>query len=334
MPLLDVIVINYNGKGLTTSALKALEGQTLDDFKVIVVDNGSSDGSLQDIQAFLEGSRISDKTKLVPLDTNTGFAGGVLQGMKAAEGEYVALLNNDAEPEKDWLEELTRGMKSDPAVGICASKLVVHGTDVIDSAGDGYSTALKGFKRGEGEGASSYETTEYVHGACAGAALYHRQMIDEIGFLDESFFVIHEDTDLNLRAHLFGWKVLYVATAVVHHKVRSTIGHMSTATVYYTLRNSEFVRVKNLPLSLILRHLPELLIGSVTEFVYFGIRHRHPLLYLKAKLDAVRMLPEMMRKRRANMRAMRVRPRELDQLTTHVLEWKFLKQKLRKLIFE
>lgn len=104
-------------------------------------------------------------------------------------------------------------------------------------------------------------------------------MIEEVGFLDEDFFLIHEDTDLNFRAHLYGWKVLCVPTAIVHHKVRSSIGHMSDMAVYYTLRNSELVRMKNIPISLCLNCLPEFILGMVTEFLYFAIKHRRMLLY-------------------------------------------------------
>ncbi len=224
-------------------------------------------------------------------------------------------------------------MDSDHKIGICASKLIVYGTDIIDSAGDGFSTSLKGFKRGEGEKAFLYNKREYIFGACAGAALYRRKMIEEIGFLDKDFFLIHEDTDLNLRAQLYGWKVLYVPTAIVYHKVRSTIGNMSDTAVYYTLRNTEFVRIKNIPFSLFLRCLPVFILGMVTEFLYFAIKHKHPILYFKAKLDAIKMFPVMLKKRRLNMKAKRGGYRDLKEIMTSVMEWGFLKNKLRKFIF-
>ena len=153
-----------------------------------MVDNGSQDGSLLDIRRFLEESPIGSSVKLVPLERNLGFAGGNIEGLKHADGEYIALLNNDAAPDKNWLGELVMAMDSDPMVGICASKLIVHGSEIIDSAGDGFSTSLKGFKRGTGEKSFLYNKREFVFGACAGAALYRRKMIEEIGFLDEDFF--------------------------------------------------------------------------------------------------------------------------------------------------
>jgi GT2 family glycosyltransferase len=270
--------------------------------------------------------------KLVPLGENLGFAGGGLKGLSNAGGEYLALLNNDTKPDERWLEELVKAMDSDSAAGICASNLVAYGTDIIDSAGDAYSSFLKGFKRGEGTETSLFNRAEYVFGACAGAALYRRKMIDEIGFFDEDFFLIHEDTDLNFRAQLHGWKVRYVPTAVVYHKVRSSIGPMSDAAVYYALRNSELVRMKNVPLAIFLRCFPELIIGMLTEFIYFAIKHKRLRLYLKAKVDAIRMLPKMLRKRPMIMKNRKVSHRDLLSVMSCVWQKDFLITKIKKFL--
>jgi GT2 family glycosyltransferase len=204
------------------------------------------------------------------------------------------------------MANLLSAIEGDSAVGICASRMIAYGTNLIDSAGDGYATSLKGFKRGEGDADVAYATQEYVFGACAGAALYRRKMLDEVGFFDEDFFLIHEDTDLNFRAQLAGWKVLYVPSAIVYHKVRSTIGHMSDSAVYFSLRNSEFVRIKNIPLTLFLRCLLLYALGTILDFLYFSVKHGKPLLFLKAKVDVVKMMSVMLGKRRKilNMKKM------------------------------
>lgn len=333
MPKVSVIIVNYNGKGLIRGCLRALERQSLGDFEAVIVDNASLDGSLYEIRRFLEESSIASLVKLIPLSWNSGFAAGNLEGLRHAKGEYIALLNSDTEPDKRWLEELVMNMDNDPEVGICASKLVVHGTHIIDSAGDGFSTSLKGFKRGEGEKASSYNQREFVFGACAGAALYRRKMIEEIGFLDEDFFLIHEDTDLNLRVQLHGWKVLYVPTAVVYHKVRSSIGQMSDMAIYYTLRNSEFVRMKNISLGIFIRCLPEFLIGVLTEFIYFAIKHKRLGLYFKAKMDAIRLFPRMLKKRAMVMKNKKVNNRYLLTIMTSVWQKDFLITKIKKFLY-
>ncbi len=282
---------------------------------------------------FLKESPLAPVTKLISLDRNFGFAGGNIQGLKHAHNsEYIALLNNDTEPENNWLEHLVSAMDSEPMVGICASKLIVSGTNIIDSAGDGFSTSLRGFKRGEGENATLYSKKEYVFGACAGAAIYRRKMIEEIGFLDEDFFLIHEDTDLNLRAQLHGWKVLYVPEAIVFHKVRSSISNKSHTAVYYSLRNSEFVRIKNIPFPLFLRYLPISLLGMVWEFLDH-VKRRQMVLYFKAKIDVLKMLPAMLKKRRCIMKVKKVNNKDLRETMTPVLKWDFLRNKFRKPIF-
>ena len=321
----SIIIVAFNNRDLLSETLHSLSNQTYRDFEIIVVDNNSTDGTSDLMKtAFPEISYIRS-------DENLGFSGGNNLGLMHARGEYVALLNNDAAAHPAWLGTLVKAMSEAPEVGICASKMLVFGTEVIDSAGDGFSSTLKGFKRGEGMSSTSYDEYEYVFGACAGAALYRRKMLNEIGFLDDDFFLIHEDVDLNFRAQLAGWKVLYVPTAVVYHKVRSTIGHMSDIAVYYTLRNSEFVRIKNVPFQLFLRTLPAFILGTIFEFVYFVIRHRKFKLYAKAKIDAVKSA-KIMRARRANIMAMKkVSDEYLRSIVTPVWEREFFLKKLKKL---
>jgi len=333
MSRVSVIIVNYNGLGLIRDCLKALELQRFKNFKVVMVDNGSQDGSLLDIRRFLEESPIGSSVKLVPFERNLGFAEGNVEGLKHADGDYIALLNNDAAPDKNWLGELVMAMDSDLNVGICASKLIIYESDIIDSAGDGFSTSLKGFKRGEGEASSLFNRVEYVFGACAGAAIYRRKMIEEISFLDEDFFLIHEDTDFNFRAQLYGWKVLYVPTAMVQHKVRSSIGHMSDTEVYYALRNSELVRIKNVPLALFISCFPEFIMGMVTEFIYFAIKHKRLTSYFKAKIDAIRMLRAMLKKRKMNLPGAKVNTERLRELMTPVFERNYLRKRLKKFFF-
>jgi len=332
IPKVSVIIVNYNGKGLIRACLKALERQSLGGFEAVVVDNASSDGSLYEIRRFLEESPLASNIKLIPYERNLGFAGGNIEGLKYAQGEYIALLNNDAEPDEKWLEELGRAMDSEAAIGICASKMIVHGTDIMDSAGVVFSTALKGFGSEEGRKSCAYNKRRYIFGACGGAALYRRKMIAEIGFFDEDFFLIHEDIDLNFRAQLRGWKVLYVPEAIVHHRVRSSIVPMSDMAVYYTLRNCELVRMKTVPLAIFIRFFPEFIIWTLAEFFYFVIKHKHFKLYIKAKSDAIKMLPRMLKKRAVIMKNRKVSYRYLLNIMTPLWKKDFLLTKIKKFL--
>lgn len=328
MKTVSLIIVNYNGLHLLKGCLDSLRLQTFRDFEIIVVDNASRDGSGDYIAANFP------EIKLVSLPHNIGFAGANNEGLKQAEGEFIALLNNDAEADRDWLRNLADAMARNPAVGICASKMLVYGTEVIDSAGDGFATNLKGFKRGEGQPADQYSNEEYVFGACAGAALYRKTMLDEIGFFDESFFLLHEDTDLNLRAQLAGWKVLYVPSALVFHKVRSSIGTMSDMAVYYSLRNSEFVRIKNIPLMLFVRYLPLYIAGTILDFLYFSLKHGKPLLFFKAKIDVIKMMKIMLGNRSEIMALKKVNDGYLRGILSPVLQREFFFSKFRKLFSE
>ena len=334
MPKVTIIIVNYNGEGLLGECLRSTGKQLFRDYDLVIIDNNSHDDSREKIEDYLMESGLAKVTTVAKLDANAGFSGGNIRGVEVSSGEYIATLNNDTEVEETWLGELAQLMEQDSTIGICSSKLITYGTQNIDSSGDGFSKALKGFKIGEGEELAHYDHKEYVFGACAGAALYRREMLDEVGFFDEDFFLIHEDTDLNLRAQLAGWKVVYVPTAVVNHKVRSSIGTMSETAVYYSLRNSEWVKIKNVPLGVFLVCLPEFFMGVLSEFFYFAIKHRFLKLYFLAKWDALKGFPKMYRKRKEIMKLKRVSNRYLLSMMTPVWNKEFFLSKLRKFIHD
>lgn len=325
MKKISIIIVNYNGKHLLESCLESVYNQSFENIEIIFVDNASRDDSTGYV------NHAFPAVKIVPLTANIGFAGANNEGLKHASGDYIMLLNNDAEGEKDCLQNLYAAMEADPEIGIAAAKMVVSGKDIIDSAGDGFSTLLlKGFKRGEGENIGKYDRQEYVFGACAGAALYRRKMFEEIGFFDEDFFLIYEDTDLNFRAQLAGWKALYVPSAIVHHRVRSTIGNMSDAAIYYSLRNSELTRIKNVPIGFFLRYSPFYVICTLFEFIYFAMKHSKLKVYIKAKSDAAKLLPRMLGKRKRIMMSRKVDNRYFYELLSPCYEKEYFISKFKK----
>src|SRR5713226_7791996 len=190
MSKVSIIVVNWNGENLLEDCLVALFHQTYEDHEIIVVDNGSTDLSVQFVEKNFRHVRI------IKLPENKGFTGGNLEGLKLADGEFIALVNNDARVEQQWLENLAQPMLDDARIGICASKLLLDTTGQINSAGICLTTSGVGFDRGYGEDASVYGSPERVFGACGAAVLYRRAMLEEIGFLDEDFFLYGEDADL------------------------------------------------------------------------------------------------------------------------------------------
>lgn len=311
--MISILIVNWNGEKFLEDCFNSLHTQSYKNFEVIFVDNASTDGSLPLAERL--ASALNLDVKFVELDRNAGFAEGNNEGLKYSTGQYIALLNTDTVAEKDWLKNLIEAMEENPEVGICASKLIVAGENVIDSAGDGYSTFGHAFKRGEGNLPQNFIKKEYVFGACAGAALYRRKMIDEIGLFDEDFFLIFEDTDLNFRAQLNGWKCLYVPDAIVYHKVGGSMKNISELAAYFSVRNDKLVKIKNLPVSILFRKLHCLILGEVIWFFYYLINGRF-MYYLRANFDVLKNLPLYFKKRQKVISLKKVPDRYINTLLT------------------
>jgi len=292
MCLISVIIVNWNGRHYLQECLDSVLAQTIEDFEVIVVDNGSSDDSAEFVKSNYCG------VKLIGLTENLGFTGGNLAGYEVSKGQFIALLNNDTRVDSRWLEALAEKMQSQSEIGICASRVIIDGTNLIDSAGDILTTAFSGTKVGHRQPSDLFGESQVVHGGCAAAILYRRSMLDQIGFLDDDFFFNHEDTDLNMRAWLAGWKCVYVPDAIVYHKVSGSVGHLSARTVYYFSRNSLWVMVKNIPLSLIILCLPQRVIYELASFIYYCLINGRYRSYVNGKYDAIKGIPRMWRKRK------------------------------------
>jgi GT2 family glycosyltransferase len=267
---------------------------------ITVVDNGSTDGSMECV-----AYTFPDVT-IIPVTKNLGFAAANNIALRISNSKYVALINNDAVAEPDWLHHLVKVLELNPQVGMAASKMVFHDNpDMIDRAGDAYSIAGAGVLRGRGNPSTKYQRREKIFGACAGAAVYRRSMLEEIGMFDEDFFLINEDVDLSFRAQLAGHGCLFVPEAVVHHNASRTIGRDSDISVYYGHRNLEWVYYKNMPGPLIvITILPHLAYNLLAGAYFFKIGKGR--VYWRAKLDAMTGLRRVLVKRKVAQRKRRV----------------------------
>jgi len=290
--LVTVIIVNWNGKKLLPDCLESLRKQQFKDFSTILVDNGSSDGSLDLV------SRHYPEIKTISLRENMGFAVANNVAFSRAETKYVALLNNDAVAHPEWLKRLTDSLEKDQNAGFAASRILYYDNpEIIDRAGDSYSTAGAGILRGRGSKATDYGQPQYIFGACAAAAMYRKAMIDHVGFFDPKFFLIYEDVDLSFRAQLSGYQCLYVPSAIVYHKVSSSIIRDSPVSVYHGHRNLEWVYFQNMPPGLLLRSLLSHAAYDFAAFFYFtGKGMTKP--FLKAKWHAIRSIKRIMKNRR------------------------------------
>ncbi len=244
----SIIIPHMNGKELLQECFTALRAQTYTDFEVLLMDNGSTDGS----QAFVR--EHFPEVQVVELGRNLGFTGACNKGWELSQGEFVILLNNDTAVTPTWLQEIINAFARHPDVGIVASKMLLYDQrDHFHTTGDFYRVdGIPGnrgvWQKDEGQ----YEQEEFVFSACGGSAAYRRTMLDELGFLDDDFFFSCEDMDMGWRANLAGWKVLYVPTAVLYHKLKATGGSVTGS--YYDGRNFLYLIWKDYPISLLRKH--------------------------------------------------------------------------------
>ena len=313
MDLASVIIVNWNGRRFLAKCLESLRQQAYRHFSIIFVDNGSNDGSIDFV------IRNYPEIKTIALPSNVGFSVANNIAIKTVQTEYVALLNNDAVAHPLWLQSLIGALEAYPEAGFAASKMLFYDKpEIIDRVGDVYTRAGTGLLRGRGEPASSYNKLEWVFGACAGAALYRTRMLRDTVVFDEDFFLLYEDVDLSFRAQLKGYKCLYVPEAVVYHKGSGSIVYDSVISVYYSHRNLEWVYIKNMPARLILRTIFPHIIYDIAAFCFFTTRGRSKD-FIKAKLDALKGLKKVLKKRRQIQKNMTV---EVDYI------WRLLEKEL------
>jgi len=292
LPLVSVIIVNYNGKHYLKQCLSSLSTQSYPAIEIIFVDNGSSDGSVEYVRKEFPSVRIIVSKK------NLGFAKGNNIGIKEARGELIATLNNDTEVTPRWLEELVSAMDSDELVGMCASKMLfLDKPDMIQSTGLDISRSGVCWDRGIYEiDSGQYGYMEEVFGPSAGAALYRKKMLDEIGLFDEDLHAYLEDTDLAFRGRLAGWKCLYVPGAVVYHVHAGTGGFETDYFIYYLNRNVIWVVIKNFTKMLFFSSLPWIIGRNIAVIPYYILKG-HGRAVIRAKLDAIKGILGMLAKR-------------------------------------
>lgn len=261
----DLVIPTYNGRAHLRTCLRAVQLQSSTYINVIVVDDGSTDGT---------DEMIADEFpeyRYLRLPENLGFAAASNAGMTAGDAEYVALLNNDAIPEPDWLERLVNAMDRCPDAGALASKiLLADGSGRLHAAGDTFSWSGLPNSRGVWEqDEGQYDIEEPVFSACAAAVLYRRSALEQAAALtgeifDTDFFMYCEDIDLGWRLRLLGWEIIYIPDAVVQHHLSATGGGPLAS--YYVARNCFGVLAKNIPSGLQRKIWPRFLKHQFRQF--------------------------------------------------------------------
>ncbi len=306
--LFSVVIPNWNGIRFLPTCLDALKQQTYPNIEVIVVDNASSDGSQDLIR------RDYAWVKLIDLPENRGFTGACNAGMQAAQGEFVALLNNDTEVDPNWAAAVVDAFARHPEVGSIASKMLLFDQrDHIHTAGDYFTKAGRAGNRGvwQADG-GQFDHEEYVFSACGGSSVYRKVLLDQIGLLDDDFFFSLEDVDLGWRANLAGWRCLYTPAAVVYHHLSATGGGVTAS--YYDGRNLIFVLVKDFPLW---RRYGGRIIASQVRLACEALRAWRGAAArarLRGMLAGLRGVPLMLKKRRVVQSQRRLTDAEVEAL--------------------
>jgi GT2 family glycosyltransferase len=305
--LISVVVVNLDRKDLLRKCLLSLMHQRDVSLEIILVDNGSSDGSADMVQNEFPSALI------IRNSTNQGFCAANNQGIEAASGPFVALLNNDAEADPLWLAELMRAIQSCADVGMAASKILVYeDPSRIDKAG--HLIYFDGQNRGRGSGeldSGQYDTMEDVLFPDGCAAMYRREMLNQIGGFDEDFFAYADDAELGLRARIAGWRCIYAPKAVVRHHRGATLGVRSMRRLHLIERNRVLLAAKLFPWSLLclngVFYLARLTAGmwagargkgEISHFPGLAEKWKVALAMVRADLEAITMLPRIWRKRR------------------------------------
>ncbi|MBE5883459.1 MAG: glycosyltransferase family 2 protein [Lachnospiraceae bacterium] len=284
---ITVVIPNYNGIEYLKECLSALEKQEPDtpEFAVLVVDNGSTDGSV----SWLTQYESAQQTESILLPENTGFCHAVNVGIQAVKTPYVILLNNDTKVKSSFIKELYQAIQeNDKAFSVSAKMLMWDKPELIDDAGDRYCVLGWAFSRGKGKRSEQYDEPVEIFSSCGGAAIYRKTVFEEIGYFDEEHFAYLEDLDIGYRARIHGYRNYYQPAAqVLHFGSASTGSRYNQRKTILSSANNVYVIGKNMPLLQLLWNLPFLLLGFLVKFLFFCGKGMG-ILYLKGMMTGVK----------------------------------------------
>lgn len=267
MEEITIVIPNYNGRKFLQECLQSLAEQAQDapGYEVIVVDNGSEDGSVELVKQEFPYVRV------IPLPENTGFCHAVNVGIEASTSPYVILLNNDTKVKAGFVRALYDAMENRPdAFSVSARMLLWDRPELLDDAGDRYCVLGWAYARGKGRSAAAFDKAAEVFSACGGAAVYRRSVLEEIGLFDELHFAYMEDMDIGYRARIYGYRNYYEPGAeVIHYGSASSGSRYNEFKTVHAAANNVYVIGKNMPLLQWIWNLPFLITGFLIKFLFF-----------------------------------------------------------------
>ena len=319
-----VIIITWNCESVIDRCLTALKKQTYTKFKVVLVDNTSTDATLEIVK------NRYPWVHLIHLEQNIGFAAANNLAIKNSNSDWVALLNPDAFPEPDWLAALFRAVHSYPNYSFYGSRMIkANDPNLMDGTGDTYHVSGFAWRLNEGKSVTQCSNDPHeIFSPCAAAALYRRDCLLEVGGFDERYFCYLEDVDLAFRLRLSGHRCLYVPDAVVYHIGSGIVGRHSDFAIYHGHRNLVWTFFKDMPGGMFWLYLPQHLLLNLVSLIWFSCQGKAGII-LKSKADALKGLPQIWKERRAIQARRKIGAWQLTRMMSRGLfkpYWRSLKQ--------
>ena len=305
-PKVSIIIVNWNSGEHLKRCLGAVNRQTLKPYRIIIIDN-SSDYTPD------EKHSGQNTIEIIRPGKNIGFAAASNLGAeKSTDCDWIALLNPDAFPESNWLENLIASAEKYPEFSFFGSRLIRSDEpSILDGVADHYHTSGLAWRYKHGCRQSSNENTHReIFSPCAAAALYRKDAFFDAGGFDQQYFCYLEDVDLGFRLRLLGYRCLYVPDAVVRHVGSSSTGKHSDFTIYHGHRNIVWTFFKNMPLVLLIYYLPQHLLLNIVTLAWFSLQGRWAVIF-RAKYDAIADIPQILVKRREIQKQRRVKSYEI-----------------------
>ena len=331
-PLISVVILNYNGRGISEPCVESVLNSDYPEFEVVVVDNASNDGSAEEIeQRFGNDKRL----RLVRSPVNLFYTGGNNIGIRESKGEYIFVINNDTEIDRDCLSRISSAMR-DERIGAAQPKILLYGRDsVIDNTG-GLIDRL-GYTKGRGskeKDAGQYDGRPGIFFAGGTAIVLKKKVLGEVGVFDDKFVAHWEDVDLSWRIRLKGYKIVFIPEALIHHKVSQSIKKLSANEVvsFHIRKNRIAGLIKNYGLVNMLRYLPMLLLVYIFVFIKEALMDRK----IKMALSSIyaiawnlKELPCLLKKRRVVQNTIRAVPDR--EILAHFLDTSLVLEQFLKL---
>jgi GT2 family glycosyltransferase len=292
-PLVSIVIVTWHSKAYLHRCLAALSMQTLKKIEVIIVDNGSTDGSVDNLRQFYPNLELH----IEGLNRNLGFAVANNFGARIARGQWLALLNADAFPASDWVERLFEAAEKMPNAFFASRQIQADTPGLLDGEGDVYHISGLAWRRNYGFPVQEKREFEEIFSPCAAAALYPRQSFLDVGGFDEDYFSYQEDVDLGFRLRLKGLHCFYVPQAVVHHVGSASTGKQSDFAIYYGHRNLVWTYIKNMPAPLFWIFMPLHILANIITILRFFLTGHGKAIW-RAKRDAILGFKLMLDKRR------------------------------------